>query len=88
MPPPHREPSYPKPPRRGGEGRHSHKQRSKTGIERSFEVQETLLQEVELLCWKEQIEISKQNGEEATNACAESPPAEQDPQQSLPFASI
>lgn len=75
VPPPHRGPSSPKPPRCGVRGGIPISKGAKLGLEgaRQPRVQETLLQEAELLCWKERSEISKQRGEKATNACAESP---------------
>lgn len=75
VPPPHRGLSSPKPPRCGVRGGIPISKGAKLGLEgaRQPRVQETLLQEAELLCWKERSEISKQRGEKATNACAESP---------------
>lgn len=68
VPPPHRGPSSPKPPRCGVRGGIPISKGAKLGLEgaRQPRVQETLLQEAELLCWKERSEISKQRGEKAT----------------------
>lgn len=61
VPPPHRGLSSPKPPRCGVRGGIPISKGAKLGLEgaRQPRVQETLLQEAELLCWKERSEISK-----------------------------